>query len=306
MKLYVGVTDNDWYRFLSQLPNVDEVNFWQPGGIYKFQALDPGELFLFKLHSPENYIVGGGFFTHSSLLPINLAWEAFGEKNGTATLDEMRYRAAKYRRNKDPYQRDFNVGCIILQNPFFLAERDWTPVPKDFHLNIVQGKTYDAESATGKELWDAIQMRLRSQPVFQDRVGDGNVHWNQSTVWQRLGQGSFRILVTDTYQRQCAVTHEKALPALEAAHIRPVAEEGKHRIDNGLLLRSDVHKLFDAGYVTITPDYKFRASRRLKDEFHNGEEYFRLNGSPIWLPRNSDSCPNREFLQWHSDTLFRG
>ncbi len=32
MKLYVGVTDNDWYRFLSQLPNVDEVNFWQPEG----------------------------------------------------------------------------------------------------------------------------------------------------------------------------------------------------------------------------------------------------------------------------------
>ena len=114
------------------------------------------------------------------------------------------------------------------------------------------------------------------------------------------------MLVTDTYERRCAVTQEKALPALEAAHIQPVAQEGKHRIDNGLLLRSDVHKLFDAGYVTVTPDYKFRASRKLKDDFNNGEEYLRLNGSGIWLPRDSGSRPNREFLQWHSDTVFRG
>ncbi|OGP30243.1 MAG: hypothetical protein A2038_00150 [Deltaproteobacteria bacterium GWA2_57_13] len=51
MKLCVGVTDNDWYRFLSQLPNVGEVNFWQPGGSSQFRALQPGELFLFKLQA---------------------------------------------------------------------------------------------------------------------------------------------------------------------------------------------------------------------------------------------------------------
>ena len=51
MEIYVGVTDNDWYRFLSQLPNVGEVNFWQPGGSSQFRALQPGELFLFKLQA---------------------------------------------------------------------------------------------------------------------------------------------------------------------------------------------------------------------------------------------------------------
>jgi putative restriction endonuclease len=64
--------------------------------------------------------------------------------------------------------------------------------------------------------------------------------------------------------------------------------------------------LFDAGYVTVTPDYKFRASRKLKDEFDNGEEYFRVNGGEIWLPKNSDLRPNREFLEWHSEAVFRG
>lgn len=302
MKLYVGVTDNDWYRFLSRFPDVDEVNFWQPGGKQRFQQLDPGELFLFKLHSPLNFIVGGGFFAHSSILPVSLAWEAFGEKNGAASFAAMRAEILNYRaRDTDP-REDFESGCILLQQPFFLPRDQWIPVPKDFAKNIVQGKTYDAEQGTGKELLDEIQMRLRSGSAHQFEVRDGTVMWRDAFVRQRLGQGKFRVLVTDTYERPCAVTGEKALPVLEAAHIKPVTESGKHRVDNGLLFRSDIQRLFDTGYVTVTSDYNFRASRRLKDDFHNGEEYFRQNGSSIWLLKTVDARPNREFLEWHSGT----
>ena len=60
----IGVTDTDWFAFLAQQPGIDEVNFWQPGGTGRFRALEPGEPFLFKLHAPYNYIVGGGFFAH--------------------------------------------------------------------------------------------------------------------------------------------------------------------------------------------------------------------------------------------------
>ena len=81
MKAFVGVTDNDWFAFLSQQPGIDEVNFWQPGGNRLFKSLNPGEPFLFKLHAPHHYIVGGGFFAHSTILPISLAWQAFGENN---------------------------------------------------------------------------------------------------------------------------------------------------------------------------------------------------------------------------------
>jgi putative restriction endonuclease len=305
MKIFIGVTDNDWHRFLSESPNLDEVNFWQPGGNQLFKALQPGELFLFKLHSPQNFIVGGGFFTHSSILPVSLAWEAFGSKNGTATFGEMRTKILKYRDSNTNPREDIEIGCILLQQPFFLPRHGWIPVPKDFSLNIVQGKTYDAESGTGKDLWDAISMPLRSQQATQLQIGDGTVMWRDALIRQRLGQGSFRILVTDTYERQCAITREKALPALEAAHIQPVTNEGKHRIDNGLLFRSDIHRLFDKGYVTVTPDNKFRASRKLKEDFDNGEEYFRLQGNTIWLPKNSDFQPKREFLEWHSDTIFK-
>lgn len=89
LTIYVGLTDRDWHEFLSQGPRRDEVNFWQPSGRTQFRALRPGELFLFKLHHPRNFIVGGGIFGHASILPVSLAWEVFGEGNGAPTRAVM-------------------------------------------------------------------------------------------------------------------------------------------------------------------------------------------------------------------------
>ena len=108
MKGFVGVTDNDWFNILSRLPGIDEVNFWQPGGRTLFRALKPGEAFLFKLHGPPHFIAGGGFFAHSTLLPLNLTWDAFREKNGAATFQEMR-RLIELRRHIIS-QCDYQIG----------------------------------------------------------------------------------------------------------------------------------------------------------------------------------------------------
>lgn len=305
MKAYVAVTDNDWFRFLRDRSPLDEVNFWQPGGSRLFRILSLGQPFLFKLHHPENFIAGGGFFAHASLLDSRMAWDVFRESNGAGSFDEMRRRIEKYRRTSpNPYQ-DYTVGCIILRDPFFFDEPDWIQVPDDFDKNIVQGKTYDLKSSRGRALWDEVLLRLRGG---SERVGEPKAppYGDPVLVRQRLGQGTFRVIVTDIYERKCAVTGEKALPALEAAHIRPVSEGGLHRINNGLLLRSDLHRLFDRGYVTVAPDYRFRASRKLKDDFHNGEEYLRLHGTTLWLPSSHEDRPQRELLEWHADTVFRG
>jgi putative restriction endonuclease len=306
VNLWIAVTDNAWFRFLRSQPHLDEVNFWQPGASGTFRRLQPGEPFLFKLHAPENYVVGGGFFAHYSRLPATLAWEAFGEKNGARTFEEMRARIAKYRRGPIDAREDPSIGCIILTQPFFFDEIDWASIPGDFSLNIVQGKTYDTLKEPGRSLWLRVQSLLQmAQPAEVDEP-QPVMYGEPLLVVPRLGQGSFRVLITDTYERRCAATGERALPTLEAAHIRPVAAGGLHRIDNGLLLRSDVHRLFDRGYVTVTPDYRVRVSHRLRDDFDNGEPYYPLDRQQIWLPRDSEARPRREFLEWHSDTLFRG
>jgi len=303
MRIYVGVTDGDWYRFLREQQQLDEVNFWQPSGAVAFRALNPGDLFLFKLHYPENAIVGGGTFLYANPFPMSIAWEAFGERNGAATAGEMRARIERYRRQTGHPAEDYAVGCIILKDPFFFDEAQKMPAPPDWRPNIVRGKTYDTAGEVGRWLWEEAAFRMQVAAVQQEEPA---MFGDPILVRPRLGQGSFRMAVTDAYRRRCSVTREKALPVLEAAHIRPVHEGGKHEIANGLLLRSDVHTLFDRGYVTITPEYEFRASRQLREEFDNGEEYFAMQDAELCLPPSIELRPGREALEWHNDVMFRG
>src|SRR5688572_13094278 len=69
LKLFVGITDRDWYELPRQLLELDEVNFWARGGI-AFKALRPGELVLLQLHAPDHYIVGGRVFAYVELAAV--------------------------------------------------------------------------------------------------------------------------------------------------------------------------------------------------------------------------------------------
>jgi putative restriction endonuclease len=110
------------------------------------------------------------------------------------------------------------------------------------------------------------------------------------------------VLVTEAYQRCCAITGERTLPVLEAAHIKPYAEQGPHRLANGLLLRSDLHTLFDAGYITVTDELHVEVSRRIREEFENGREYYKHHGGPLTvIPGSESDRPSREFLRWHNE-----
>ncbi len=117
----------------------------------------------------------------------------------------------------------------------------------------------------GKSLWEQVRSRLAGKPSHlpEKRIEETSRYGTPTLVKLRLGQGSFRILVTDAYGRACAITEEHTLPALEAAHIKPYGDSGPHAVYNGLLLRSDVHRLFDKGYITVTPELRIEVSRRL-------------------------------------------
>lgn len=302
-RFWVGVTDADWFNLLRAIPDVDEVNFWQPSPV-ALKALQPGAPFLFKLHRDDR-VVGGGFFADWTHYPVSIAWEAFGQKNGVASLAQMRARIERYRRLKPAPHEDYEIGCIMLEQPFFFDEDDRVRIP-DWQPNIVRGKGYALAEEPGQSLWSEVSMRLQARGLGTPAVVAEPVprYGEPTLVRPRLGQGSFRLLVRDAYERRCAATGEKVLPVLEAAHIRPYEEGGEHRIDNGLLLRSDLHKLFDKGYVTVTPEHRLEVSRRLESEFNNGKEYLALHGRGIVLPQNPADTPAREFLEWHNENRF--
>ena len=305
MKLFVGVTNNAWFRFLAAR-KPDEVNFWRPRSQMDFKALQRGDIFLFKLHSPLDFIAGGGVFLRHDFFPLAWAWQAFGENNGVPDLETFERRILEHR---TPAELTRQIGCTILVEPFFWPRELWIPVPSDWSKNIVTGKRYNVSSAGGAALWAEVRTRLAAeQPAsFVNVVGDAPARYGApQLIRPRLGQGAFRAEVTNAYSRRCAITGERTLPALEASHIRPYAKRGPHQTNNGILLRSDLHNLFDLGYLTVTLDYKVKVSRRIREEFENGRDYYALQGESLKvLPRDEGARPSKEFLEWHNG-IFNG
>lgn len=303
MKMYVGITDYDWFTLLKQTA-CEEVNFWKPSGRISFRALDQGDLFLFKLHSPHDYIVGGGYFVKFSILPSSLAWEAFGIANGAVSLLELKNRIYKYKMTNQLTDPDPQIGCIILSMPFYFEEKDWIPVPSNWSKNIVQGKMYDTSDYNGKVLFQKLQNNLQKQML---REGTSNRYGKEQIIKPRIGQGAFKILITDAYQRRCAITGEKTLPVLEAAHIKPYSLEGPNEISNGLLLRRDFHTLFDRGYITIDKELNIEVSKRIKEDYGNGKEYYAYHGKKlIILPERREQRPDPYYLEWHNENVYLG
>ena len=308
MKLWVGVTDLDWFDYLAARSpgQIDEVNFWQPSGTQPYKGLPVGGPFLFKLKSPRNVIAGGGFFVRFTRLPCSVAWEAFGIKNGVPEFETLRARIAHYRRGaQDPHEANPVIGCNLLAEPFFLKEQDWIPTPAAWARNIVQGRSYDTDEPEGAALWAAVSARWAGDRPWAVEEPEPARFGNAYLTRPRLGQGSFRVLVTDAYERRCAITGERTLPALDAAHIKPYAADGPHRVSNGLLLRSDLHRLFDTGYLTVTPELRVEISPRIREEYENGRVYYACHGQPLAvIPIDPAERPLRDFLEWHNTHRF--
>ena len=301
MRFWLGVTDNRWYRHVSASAS-PEVNFWQPSARAPFIGLPEGTLFLFKLKAPNHHIVGGGRFVRYTRLPLISAWSVFEQQNATSSLAELRNLIASHRR--EPTSLDADIGCTVLTDVFYLPQERWIDAGPRFHRSIMVGKTYEDTEPDGASLMADLEIATGGRNIG---VADQAFERFGRPFLQkaRLGQGSFRTLVIDAYKRQCAITGEHTLPTLEAAHILPFADHGPHHVSNGLLLRSDFHKLFDAGLVTVEPDLKIRVSGKIRDQYFNGKAYYRLHGQTLAaLPHEVMDHPNTEYLRWHNVNRF--
>jgi putative restriction endonuclease len=230
--------------------------------------------------------------------------------NGVSDQPTLVRKVNEYR-DQSTYDPDPIIGCIILNDVTFFSSDSCPPGPASFAKNVVSGKGYDLPSKDTEvesafrllamaQASDAPQIDFFHPEASVEMFGEGRL------MRPRLGQGGFRASILDAYGRHCAVTGHKITPTLQAAHIRPVSEGGQHRVDNGLLLRSDVHTLFDLGFLTVDPDFALRVSPSLRDEFGNGEEFYERAGQVITLPPDVRQLPAKDFLEWHYDEVFRG
>jgi putative restriction endonuclease len=306
MRFWVGVTDPSWFAF-HRARGSGEVNFWQPSSRPPFTKLPEGTPFLFKLKGAANAIAGGGYYVTTSTLPLEVAWEVFGPQNGAASLHGFRSMIdPKGLSRAGPRE----YVCQLVVDAVFLPEDRWLRAPPGFAKNLVQGRSYDAAEPEGAAILAHVSPWLYGpRPSDLPAAADtGETKWAEPVlVKPRLGQSGFRVRLFEAYERRCAMTGESTLPTLDAAHIVPYAEAGSdHEITNGLLLRTDFHRLFDNGLVTVEPDLTIRVSPRIREAWYNGKAYYRLDGTRLAVvPQRREWRPDPDRLHWHNTHVFQ-
>lgn len=98
-------------------------------------------------------------------------------------------------------------------------------------------------------------------------------------IWARRGQPRFRNSLLGAYNGRCCITGSAIVELLEAAHIDPHSDGGDYSVINGLLLRSDIHTLFDQHLLTVDEYRVIHLSKSLMDS-----EYKKYHGETIELP----------------------
>jgi putative restriction endonuclease len=317
----VANTDHAWFyhfRPSDELKTVDEVNFWRPAAQTLFRSLAPGSAgpVFFRLKHPIGAIAGFGFFAGPARMSVSLAWEIFGEKNGDPTRERFvarirDLREALHHGQPHPDVESEQLTSMVLRNAVFLPDRYWLrwAAAEDWGIRTQGYAGYELAQGAGVLLAEMLKLAPPAEvpdlaPAFTLVDVDDRMVAEQELV-VREGQGTFRSRLITAYDGQCAVTGEHAVPVLEAAHIQRYLGIASNHIQNGLLLRADLHRLYDRGYITVTPGLRLEVSPRLRAEFHNGKPYYELAGTRVHVPGKRAEQPSRAALEWHTEHVFR-
>jgi len=323
---FVMATDRRWFDLLGALAGPDEpidnVNFWRPSAQERFHAVPRGGIVFFRLKSPVDRVVGFGTFITDMHERIPVAWDYFREKNGYPDHRAFEGAIVGYRRKagwSDAQALSTPLTCLVLVDAVFLPQERWLPwgAGEEWQRNIVVGKGYALDRAPGYALaglraeWLAGYRGHAAAEEAAEYDTDTFVPIDvderervQVPAAARHGQGAFKASLLTAYGA-CAVTGEHARPVLDAAHIQPYLGPRSNHPQNGLLLRTDLHRLFDDGYVTVTPQLRLEVSGRLREEFDNGKAYYDLHGKPILLPDDPALRPSAAALAWHNQHVYR-
>ncbi len=174
-----------------------------------------------------------------------------------------------------------------------VPEHTWHPRGSGVRLVPTAARKIDEIISSGSD--EAIASTTADEDRFDaQNTKDARDRINRSIAVRR-GQQAFRAKLIEAYGGKCAVTGCDVLDLLEAAHIQPYRGFHTNHVQNGLLLRSDIHTLFDCRLIAIEPaSMKLILSPRLMKS-----SYKALAGRKIRSPKTSDQIPSIEALQKH-------
>jgi putative restriction endonuclease len=299
----IAPTDLEWFTQLRSRTPPKLINFWTPTP-WNVRGLTPGDQLYFLLKSPIRKIGGYGAFSHYENLSVEQAWQRYGLGNGVQSLEELVLRTSSYvgqRTDRDRVKADTEIGCILLSKVIFLDDADFfVPESKglSFPRQVVKIKYFDVPSVPDGMRQVSMQLQTGVAPYQLTTTPQKLKRQGLSVV--RPGQSRFRNAVLEAYGRRCAISGESTEEILEAAHIQPYAGPHSDHVQNGIALRTDLHRLFDAGLLTIEAERTIRVSN-----FITSAAYRNLKGQSIHLPDNEQHYPSQAALTFHRLNVFR-
>lgn len=197
----------------------------------------------------------------------------------------------------DINRKEFYLG--ILRLTFKDAGRRGEPKvawkdEKSRRFETIEAEVTFSQTDTSPDSISEVEICAASEEFDPLNLADARCHIVASLAL-RKGQQKFRSDLKSAYQNKCALTGCAVVEVLEAAHIIGFRGDHTNHVQNGLLLRADVHTLFDMGLVGIDPDtwkVVLHPTLRLGD-------YGKLHGSTPHLPTAKGKRPNAEALRWH-------
>lgn len=297
----VGLTDQDWFEFLRDHEYSGDVNFWTPTP-WSIRRLQPGDEWHFLLKSPLRKLGGYGVFQEYRELSILEAWQTYGMGNGVATVGELVSRSRMYsERNSNNPVTGVNsiIGSVILSDLEFYEDDEFIDLNRiglDFKRQIVKFKYFD-----GIFPGSIIQETpISALPDEFTLVASDPTEYSRQRRKNRKGQRRFRSNLLTAYGGSCPVTGESHERVLEATHIEPYINEASNHVQNGMLLRVDIHRLMDDGLLALDEDMNLLVSSKLKDS-----SYVQYAGIKISLPSNAADRPSTLAVTLHRTERFQ-
>ena len=269
-----------------------DVKDFQPGGVV---------LYICQM-GDQIKVVGGGFFISWYKISLDEAWSRFGVRNGVTDFDDLVAEVKEHGGH-----RSSNIIAATLGNNFIFDGSSLITVPEEVSSHFKSGMRFilNIDDPTGRYLYQ-VAKKVYSQDL--DKYGDTwkGVYYLASRSHFRSYSAGFYAKVRAAYKFKCAVTGSTIVPLLEVAQLRPFYDFKEQIAANGILLRSDFHRLFSLGYITleyVTDDkVVIRTSSCLKSV--GAAEYLEYEGKQVSLPDDKTAWPNPQYLEWHRKNCF--
>jgi len=296
----LGSTSPEWLDFHQQY-NLQIANFWQPtprnprnirfGDRWYFCRRNAGQI--------DGY---GTFIAWRSMRIID-AWNMYAQGNGVENLANFIDAVNQASANNDHTEESI-IGCIELQDlayfqdPVIIQHANIRPLNSSFRYILETDPIEDFFIAENRD-WEAPDIPFNPCDLNEARP------FEMRNIRIRRNQANFRNALLAVYGANCAISGPQPKEVLDAAHIQPYVNASSNHRENGLLLRADLHRLFDRGVMTIDEELIVRFCDAFIDQ---NCSYKPFNGNRLVFSDDDDIAtrPSQAALEYHRTQRFVG